>query len=292
MNLSEWQRSGNYFNYKGLPIFYRLSKKSDKVLLCLHGFPTSSHDYHKIWDSLAEKFAVLAFDMIGYGFSAKPVNFNYTTFNQVDILQNLLESLQIKKVQILAHDYGNTMTQELLACAEEKRLKFSIETICFMNGALFPETHRPILAQKILISPLGFLFGRLISDSKFKQSLASIFGENTQPNEKELDEFLQVFKFNNGRKIAHKLIRYMTEREKYRTRWVGALQNMEQPFRFINGLADRVSGAHLVKRFREVVPHQTDIVELAEIGHFPHFEVPEMVLEKLFEFLESNAEKR
>ncbi|CAN5661023.1 alpha/beta hydrolase [soil metagenome] len=292
MNLSEWQRGGNYFEYQDLPIFYRLSKKSDEVLLCLHGFPTSSHDYHKIWDALTEKFAVLAFDMIGYGFSAKPVNFDYATFNQVDILQNLLESLQIKKVQILAHDYGNTMTQELLSRAEEKRLKFSIETICFMNGALFPETHRPILAQKILISPFGFLFGRLISDSKFKQSLASIFGKNTQPNEKELDEFLQVFKFNNGRKIAHKLIRYMTEREKYRERWVGALQNMEQPFRFINGLADRVSGAHLVKRFREVVPHQTDIVELAEIGHFPHFEVPEIVLEKLFEFLESNAEKR
>jgi pimeloyl-ACP methyl ester carboxylesterase len=32
------------------------------------------------------------------------------------------------------------------------------------------------------------------------------------------------------------------------------------------------------------VPHQTDIVELEEIGHFPHFETPEIVLEKFFEF--------
>ena len=291
MNLIDWKNGGDYFDYKGLPIFYRQSEKSNEILLCLHGFPTSSHDYHKTWYALAENFSVLTFDMIGYGFSAKPFDFNYTTFSQTDVLQNLLEYLQIKKIHILAHDYGNTITQELLARDEEKRLNFSIETICFLNGALFPETHRPLLAQKILISPFGFLFSRLISDSKFKQNLATIFGKNTQPTEVELDEFLQVFKFNDGRKIAYKLIRYMTERKVYRERWVGALQRMTQPFRFINGLADKVSGAHLVELFREVVPHQTDIIELAGIGHYPHFETPMVVAEKFFDFHQLNHYK-
>jgi pimeloyl-ACP methyl ester carboxylesterase len=76
----------------------------------------------------------------------------------------------------------------------------------------------------------------------------------------------------------------MKERAIYRERWVGALQRTKIPFRFINGLADKVSGRHLVKRFREVVPHQTDIIELEDIGHFPHFETPELVLENYFKF--------
>ncbi len=126
MTLNEWLESGEFFDYKGFPIFYRLSESSDEILLCLHGFPTSSHDYHKIWDTLAERFSVLAFDMIGYGFSAKPENFDYTTFNQVDVLQALLENLNVKKIHILAHDYGNTITQELLALLEENRLSFTI----------------------------------------------------------------------------------------------------------------------------------------------------------------------
>ncbi len=284
MNLNNWKESGKYFDFKDLPIFYNLTEKSDEVLLCLHGFPASSFDYHKIRDELAKRFAVLSFDMIGYGFSAKPVDFNYTTFQQVDILQSLLESLKIKKVHILAHDYGNTITQELLARDAENRLSFTIETICMMNGALFPETHRPILAQKVLLSPAGFLFGKLINDAIFRKSLASVFGTNTQPTDTELDDFVRLFKFNNGKRIAHKLIRYMTERTKYRTRWVGALEQMMQPFRMINGLDDQVSGAHLVQRFREVIPSQTDIIELEGIGHFPHFEVPDIVLEKFFEF--------
>ncbi len=288
MKPSEWRENGKIFDYRGLPVFYRLSENADEVLLCLHGFPTSSYDYHKIWKPLVEKFSVLAFDMIGYGFSAKPSDFDYTTFNQADVLVALLAHLKIKRVHILAHDYGNTITLELLARAEESRLNFTIESICFLNGALFPETHRPLLAQKILISPLGFLFGRLISDRRFKTNLASIFGKHTQPIAGELEEFLQIFKFGGGRRIAYKLIRYMLERKTYRVRWVGALQAIKIPFRFINGSADPVSGAHLVKRFREVVPHQTDIIELAGIGHFPHFEVPEEVARLIFEFHHKN----
>jgi pimeloyl-ACP methyl ester carboxylesterase len=287
MNLDEWQASGEFFDYKGHRIFYHAGgKKHCETLLLLHGFPTSSFDYHKIWDALGENFSLLAIDMIGYGFSGKPTDFDYTTFNQADVLQAFAEHLKVEKLHILAHDYGNTITLELIARAREKRLNFSIKTICFLNGALFPETHRPVLAQKILISPLGFFFGRLISDPVFKKSLSSIFGRQTQPTESELNDFLRVFKFNDGRRIAHKLIRYMTEREKYRERWLNALQEMSQPFRFINGLEDKVSGAHLVERFRQVVPHQTDIVELAGVGHFPHFEVPEKTLKYFLEFHE------
>lgn len=283
MNLNSWRQTGNYFDYQGNKIFYHLSEKSDKILLCLHGFPSASFDYHKIWDELTKQFGVLAFDLIGYGFSAKPAALDYTTFLQVDVLQVLLEHLQIKKIHILTHDYGNTITQELLARKEEKRLNFSIESIVMLNGALFPETHRPILAQKILISPIGFLFGKLITDSRFKQGLSSVFGKNTQPTETELNDFVTLFRHNDGKKIAHKLIRYMSERAKYRERWVGALERTKIPLRFINGLADPVSGAHLVKRFREVLPHQ-DIVELIDIGHFPHFETPKETIRYFFEF--------
>ena len=284
MNLNDWQTSGKYFDCERHRIFYRFHEPSDEATILLHGFPSSSFDYHKIWDALAARFSVLTFDLIGYGFSDKPVDFDYTTFAQTDTLQNLVEHLGIEKLHILAHDYGNTITQELLARVAENRLSFTIETICMMNGALFPETHRPILAQKILLSPIGFMFGKLINDVIFKKSLASVFGAKTQPTAGELEDFARLFKFNDGKKIAHKLIRYMTERAKYRTRWVGALEQMTQPFRMINGSADQVSGAHLVKRFREVVPNQTDLIELAGIGHFPHFEVPETVLEKFFEF--------
>jgi pimeloyl-ACP methyl ester carboxylesterase len=284
LTLDEWKEGGEHFEYKGFPIFYRRSELRSEVLLCLHGFPTASFDYRKVWNALSPHFCLVAADMIGYGFSAKPVDFDYTTFDQADLIEAFVRHLQVGRVHILAHDYGNTITQELLARDAEGRLDFSIESICFLNGALFPETHRPILAQKILISPVGRFFGRFIPDRRFAASLASIFGPNSKPTANELTDYLTLFKHNKGKRIAHKLIRYMTERKIHRERWVTPLQRMTQPFLFINGSYDPVSGKHLVERFREVVPEQKNIIELAKIGHFPHIESPDVVVEKFLAF--------
>lgn len=285
MTLTNWKNSGEYFDFNGHRIFFRRNfSEGGEATLLLHGFPSSSYDYHKVWDTLGERFSLLTYDMIGYGFSDKPADFSYTTFDQADLLRALLGHLQIKTVHILAHDYGNTITQELLARAEEGESNFKISSICMLNGALFPETHRPVLAQKILISPIGFLFAKVIPDKKFGQSLSAIFGPDTKPTKEELADFRTVFKYNGGKNIAHKLIRYMRERQMHRERWVGPLQRTQVPFRFINGLVDPVSGTHLVKRFREVIPDKTDIVELPAIGHYPHFESPDVVANLYREF--------
>lgn len=284
MTLDEWQGGGEYFEHGELNVFYRRSGDAPAPVLCLHGFPAASFDYHKIWEPLSERFDLLAFDMVGYGFSSKPQDWGYTTFDQIDVLQGLTGHLGIRRLHILAHDYGNTITQELLARESEGRLNFEIASICFLNGALFPETHRPILAQKLLISPLGAVFGRMISDAVFNKNLAKVFGAETQPTAGELEDYLTLLKHNNGKRVAHRLIRYMTERAKYRERWVPPLQRMTQPFRFINGLADTVSGEHLVRRFREIVPDQDDIIELEGIGHFPHLECPDAVTTAYLEF--------
>ena len=284
MTLDEWRVGGECFAHGELKVFYRRWVEGSEPVLCLHGFPTASFDYNKIWQWLSESFDLLAFDLVGYGFSSKPREWGYTTFDQVDVLQELISHLGIQRVHILAHDYGNTITQELLARDKEGRLNFEIASICFMNGALFPETHRPIFAQKMLISPLGSLFGRLIPDIVFKKNLAKVFGPGSKPSDSELDDYLSLFKYNNGKRIAHRLIRYMTERTKYRERWVTALQEMTQPFQFINGLSDPVSGGHLVRRFRELIPHQSRIIELPEIGHFPHLECPDIVTAAYLEF--------
>ncbi len=278
MDHRDWKRKGQYAEAKGRNIFTIQAGEGPEHLLCLHGFPTSSHDYHKVWDGLAASYSLIAFDMLGYGFSDKPADVDYTTSLQADVLEAVVENFGVKRLHILSHDYGNTIIQEILARRMERGLGFSLESICFMNGALFPETHRPILAQKLLIGPVGPIFGRLIPAKAFAGSLASVFGKETRPEPRELKEFVSVFRFNGGQRIAHKLIQYMKEREVYRERWLAALRSIDCPFLFINGLDDPVSGRHLVNRFRELVPEQQGIVELEGIGHFPHFEAPEAVL--------------
>jgi pimeloyl-ACP methyl ester carboxylesterase len=69
------------------------------------------------------------------------------------------------------------------------------------------------------------------------------------------------------------LIGYIEERKKYRDRWVGALTSATVPLRFICGLRDPISGAHMAARYRELVPNP-DVVELPTVGHYPQVEAP------------------
>src|SRR5688500_12622832 len=98
LSLDEWKNNGKYFDHRGFPIFYRRSERRAEVLLCLHGFPTSSFDYKKIWNALAERFDVVAPDLIGYGFSTKPYEFDYTTFAQADVVEGLLRRFNTWRV--------------------------------------------------------------------------------------------------------------------------------------------------------------------------------------------------
>ena len=71
MKIKSWKEKGKYFPHKGHQIFFT-KEGIGPALLLLHGFPTSSWDWYKIWPQLIERFEVIAFDFIGFGFSDKP----------------------------------------------------------------------------------------------------------------------------------------------------------------------------------------------------------------------------
>jgi pimeloyl-ACP methyl ester carboxylesterase len=89
---------------------------------------------------------------------------------------------------------------------------------------------------------------------------------------------------NDGRDVLPQLIGYMAERRLHRERWVGAITRPAMPVRLINGSADPVSGAHMVARYRELVPHP-DVVALPGVGHYPQVEAPDAVLAAALPFL-------
>ena len=273
--LADWQAQGHDFLWHGQLIRYWTAGEGEPLLL-IHGFPTASWDWHRLWQPLAQRYRVIACDMLGFGYSAKPRGHAYSLLEQADVQQALLAQLAVDQpVHVLAHDYGDSVAQELLARHEEGR--FALASCVFLNGGLFPETHHPVLVQKLLLSPIGALIGRLFSRAKLAANLARIFGPQTQPSVAEVDAFWSLIHSHDGPAVMHRLIRYMPERRVQRERWVSAMQRTRVPLRVIDGAADPISGAHMVERYRELIPN-ADCVLLETIGHYPQVEAPEAVL--------------
>ncbi|WP_194833285.1 alpha/beta fold hydrolase [Nocardia sp. XZ_19_369] len=287
---ASWRANGRRFTHRGHQIFYRDDDGGGAAgtLLCIHGFPTASWDWHLVWPGLCERFArVLAPDMIGFGWSAKPRNYQYSIADQADIHENLLREQGVDRVHILAHDYGDTVAQELLARDAARRAagdeSLVIESVCLLNGGLFPETHRARLVQRLLASPLGPVFSFLASERAYAASLSAVFGPDTKPTREELEQFWTLWCGKRGKRNGHKLIRYMGERRKNRERWVGALRGTVVPLRLIDGLLDPVSGAHMARRYRELIPNP-DVIELPKVGHYPQVEAPADTLSAFLDF--------
>lgn len=276
--VTEWADAGREFRYRGHAIFTRSAGKvGAEPLLLIHGFPTASWDWEALWPALTERFQIYTLDLIGFGLSAKPADYDYSIRDQADLCEAYLKAEGVRAYHVLAHDYGDSVAQELLARSTESGERPTLLSVAFLNGGLFPETHRPVLIQRLLLSPIGFLIAKLTSRAKLAANMRRIFGPDSQPDAELLDAFWQLMTASNGQAVMHRLIRYMIERREYRERWVGALQNSRVPRKLIDGAADPISGAHMVARYRELVPN-ADVTVLETIGHYPQVEAPEAVL--------------
>ena len=285
MTPQEWKSKGHYLNWKGHQIFYRKEGQGE-VLLVVHGYPTATHDFHKVWNELTARFTVIAPDMLGFGFSDKPKKFDYRTHYQADIMESVLQHFRVKRFHVFAHDYGDTVAQELLARHLDREGSghndLQIESMCFTNGGLFPHLHRARPIQKLLLNSLtGPFIASLSSIKTLRKNFNRVFGDDFQPTEKEIQEFWEIMNYKEGIKVLHKLIHYITDRRTHEKRWVGALQKAMIPMLLINGPEDPVSGRHVIETYRKLVP-QSEVVVLEGVGHYPHFEDPIGTLQAFF----------
>jgi pimeloyl-ACP methyl ester carboxylesterase len=286
--LASWLDAGAYFDYLGFDIFYRV-EGSGPPLLLIHGYPFNSFDWEPIWPTLTRRFTVIAPDMMGMGFSAKPVAYEYSVHDHADMHEALLAHLAIGNAHILAHDIGDSVGQELLARYEFGQNAYgapNIESITWLNGGMFVETYRPRAAQKLMSqTPLGDILSPLhssplsgLSHRLLEPTLREMFGPNTKPTRHMMNVFNQILDYNDGRRVLHKVGRFINDRYTYRNRWVRAMRQTKVPMRLIDGPIDPNSGAHMARRYAELIP-EPDVVMLADdIGHWPQLEAPDAVL--------------
>lgn len=285
-----WYATTHTFDFKGHRVtFQEAVTDQPSAVLLIHGFPTCSWDWSPLWQRMVARYGrTIAPDMLGFGRSAKPRGHRYDLMEQTDLHVDLLVARGITAVRVLAHDYGVSVAQELLARDLDGSLPFRLDGVALLNGGLFPETHLQTRMQKWVHSPLGGLIVRLSSQRAFNRSFSQVFGPSTQPSAEELDAFWSLLSHDGGHHLLHRLIRYIDDRRQHRDRWVDALQRARCPLRLINGPVDPVSGAHMVARYRELIP-SPDVVSLPNIGHYPQVESPDGVWSALHPFFDRIA---
>lgn len=295
--LARWKASGQYLDYLGFDVFYRVDGPPlghAPVLLAIHGYPFNSFDWSLVWPALTERFTVIAADLLGLGFSDKPSAYRYSVTDHADAQEALLRHLGVSECHVLAHDLGDSVAQELLARHEfgDWSLRpVGFTSITWLNGGLFNEAYTPRLLQKAMSgTPLGDVLSRAqgtrLSRRLLERTLDELFGVDAKPTPEDLERFHQILDVNDGKRVLHQVGRFLDDRYRHRNRWVRAMRETSVPMRLIDGPADPNSGAHMATRYAEVIP-DADVVLLADgISHWPQLEAPEDVVRHFFDHVD------
>jgi pimeloyl-ACP methyl ester carboxylesterase len=117
---ADWARNRNvvfhsehsrFVEIDGVRMHYQeAGSHTSPAIILIHGFASSTLVWSKVFLELAASgFRVIALDMLGYGYSGKPRNGEYTIARQASLVMQLLDKLRIKRAHIVGSSYGGAV---------------------------------------------------------------------------------------------------------------------------------------------------------------------------------------
>lgn len=283
--IQAWMAGGQFARLEGVELFYRsYGKRNHEMpwLVCFHGFPTSSWDWHLLLPFLEQTHRVLVFDFPGYGLSEKPAGRDYSLKRQLDAAEALLDFLNISEFDLLAHDMGNSVACELLRRREQGHYRFELKSLTLLNGGIYMEMHKPLLTQRLLRTPvLGVITARLTSWRMFRLQYPNVYANPDQFDESHYRSQWSLLLNNDGRRILHKIAGYMRERTRMGELWTGPLHRLDLPLTVIWGKEDPIAVYPIAQKVCRMNA-SASLATLEGIGHYPQLEAPEQVAAGLF----------
>jgi len=246
------------------------------VVTFLHGYPSSSLDVVPVLERLPS-LRWVAPDLPGFGASAKPVDHPYSIHGAADAVEAVWAHLGVSSSVLLAHDYGVSVAQELLARQAEEAGAVPVTGVVWSNGGLYSDLHRQTVGQKLLLDPEhGAAVAAAMDEAALAQGIRGTWGRRRPMTDAEMHEMWVALDHDGGVRQAHRLLHYVADRLAHGERWIGALESCPLPMRFVWGDLDPVSGGHVADRLEVRLP-QVPLDRLTDVGHWPPLEAPDEV---------------
>lgn len=269
----------------GVRVHYQEAGEIDAPpILLIHGFTASNFVWNDVLLPIAAQgFRVIAPDLVGFGFSSKPRDAEYTIDSQARMIMGLMNHLSLESAILVGSSYGGAVAA---TCALDYPSR--VERLVLVDAVINDHAKRrpllrlaasPLLGD--LISPL-MLGSRKLVHSQMRKGYAPV----------------NMHLFDEQRMTAHHrpLLAASTQRAALVTlrRWQAErierhAHQIKQPTLLIWGEADpEIPLAHGRKLFEEI--RNSRLVVFHDCGHMPMEEYPREFTEVVLEFCSEAVE--
>ena len=258
--------------------------QAEEAVVFVHGNPGSGRDWERLAADVATGLPgvarMLAPDMPGFGQAAKPADFDYTVPGYAAHLKALLETLGIRRVHLVLHDFGGPWGLAWAAAHPEAVASFTL-----INTGVLLDYHWHYLARIWRTPLLGELFQATATRGAFHRLLRH--GNPRGLPRAFVDRMYDDFDKRTRRAVL-RLYRATGDPARVSHGIAAQLAPLKRPALVVWGARDPYIPLAQAERQREVFD-VSEVVVLDDSGHWPFVDHPQAVSDAVVPFLRARV---
>ncbi len=267
--------------------YHYLDEGTGEPLLLVHGNPTWSFYWRKLVLAWRGRYRLIVPDHLGCGLSDKPRSYEYRLARHIDNLAALVESLQLDRLTLLAHDWGGAIG---LGTAVDRPERF--RRLVLFNTAAFRSQRMPWRIRACRTP----LLGKLAVQGANAFARAALSMATTQPARFSASVkagYLAPYDGWHGRRAIQAFVDDIPLHPRHPS--YGRLTEIENglarlahlPTLLVWGMQDWCFTPHFLERFLDFFP-QAEVARLSEAGHYVVEDATEDVIARVERFLDDH----
>jgi pimeloyl-ACP methyl ester carboxylesterase len=260
---------GRFVTVDNLTIHSWEQGTGETAVILIHGFAGNSYDWRFNIKALSEKYSVYAPDLPGFGYSDKPLDFDYTPDGYGDFLVRYMDTLGIGKAVLVGHSMGGRV-----AINTYLRHPSRVSGLALVApGGLSDNTS--FLTFDLMARPV---LGDYVMSLNYRPTIEwalrdGVFYDNSFVTPDLVDTYFNVYRTQNARRTPLLVMRGLRAAPPYDGRTLGAIRC---PTLIIWGQDDSVISSANAYRFAAAIPGNT-LLMLPRAGHMAQVEKADAV---------------
>jgi len=226
------------------------------VLVLVHGFLGSSFDYLELADGLDDAFHLFAIDLVGFGLSDKPLDFDYGKASQADHLDAVVDALGLTEFFLGGHSMGGEVAIHYALSHPERVTRL----VLFASAGLSDGAPGPLPTFLYAFTVKNYFLQRLGYSGAYEDAEVGNGGR-----------FDRMFAYNAT--IPAAVMRAFSEDDDSGS-VADHLGELDLPVLLVWGTRDRFIPASSIDVFLAVIPDAEGIL-ITGAGHLPFQECPD-----------------
>lgn len=242
------------------------------TVVFLHGFAASLDTWRGVMPALSPNHRVIALDLKGFGWSARPEG-DYSPQTQARLVLDLLEKRGVEDFALVAHSWGSSVALQVALKAPER-----VTRIALYDAWVYAE-QLPTFFWWARASGLGeMLFGAFYNERP-DEKMANAFYDPSLIDETFVESVQSYLDRPGTRAAALAATRGQRFEE-----WQHEYRTIQQPTLLLWGREDAVTRLEFGERLARELPN-AELVVYPRCGHFPMIEAAAASTQDLVEFL-------